>query len=272
MNDAMRAAAMWAAVVLSSVGCGMAAEGPTAEDKDQLDSAGAAQSATTGMLALADSFFDFDPVLDPTKTAEANAQAVGATITTKLAGCGAVTVSGTTVTANFGAPPGCTLSTGLQVSGAVSLAVTKTGTTLNVALTFTQLVVDGTALAGTASFTTSNGSTFQVTANLTTGAGAAVVNLTVVGQPASFVLDGTTALTEGGRSTTLTFTQLHAAAGQCYADRGAMGVVKGSLTSSVAFNAQTPSTGVVQVTQGRRTFPATLPAYGSCPRSPDAGK
>lgn len=277
LRQVVRAVAMSVWVGLLACGGGVGGsdagvpEGPNEEDRDQLRSASAAQSATTDMLATADSFFDFDPVLDPAKTAEANAQAVSATISTKAGACVTAMVSGATVTANFGAPPGCTLSNGLTLSGSVSLAVTKASGALTVAMTFTSFTVDGTSLTGTASFLTSNGSTFQVTANLVAGGNTVTANVSVTGQPAAFLLDGTTSITEGGKVTKLDFAKVSAAAGQCYAKGGAMTVTKGSLVSTVTFDAQTPSTGKVKVTQGRRSYTATLPAYGKCPKAADAG-
>jgi hypothetical protein len=278
MNETSRRVVL--AVVLSGlVGCGGTSAGsdaglpdePTAEDRDQLKSALSGQSTTTNMLTAADSFFDFDPVLDTTKTAEANAQAISANIKAKGSACVTTTVSGGAVTADFGAPPGCTLSTGVTLSGSVSLSVSKASSSLTVAMTFTSFAVDGTSLTGSATFVTSNGSTFQVTANLVTGSDTVVANLTVTGQPASFVLDGASSITEGSKVTKLDFAKLHAAAGQCYADAGAMTVTKASLVSTLTFDAQTPSTGKVKVTQGKRSYTATLPAYGKCPKGADAG-
>lgn len=279
MNESTSKRVVWAMVISVLVGCGGNTAGsdggvpdePNAEDRDQLKSALSGQSTTTNMLVAADSFFDFDPVLDTAKTAEANAQAVSSTIQAKGAACVTATVSGSTVTADFGAPPGCTLSTGVTLSGSVSLSVSKASSTLTVAMTFTAFAVDGSSLNGTASFVTSNGSTFQVTANLVTGSDTVVVNVTVTGQPASFLLDGTSSITEGSKVTKLDFARLHAAAGQCYADAGSITVTKASLVSTLTFDAQTPSTGKVKVTQGRRSFTATLPAYGRCPKGADAG-
>src|SRR5580658_467667 len=69
---------------------------------------------------LADSLFDFDPTIDPTKTVDQNATAIGANIQMNLgSSCGTVSVTGADVTVSFGAPPGCMLTNGVVVSGAI---------------------------------------------------------------------------------------------------------------------------------------------------------
>jgi hypothetical protein len=216
------------------------------------------------LLSVADSMFSFDPTIDPTKSASANAASIAAKITAALGGCGTVKVSGATVTASFGAPPGCTLMSGVTVSGTVIAAVTTSGGTVTIALTLESLIAGGKALSGTASFATSNGTSFAVTTNLVSGTTTQTASLTVTGSSTAFVINGTASSIEGGVTTMFTFKSVVWQPGQCYPQAGSLEVAKGATTLTMTFSASTPSTGEVEVTAGKRSYPLTLPAYGSC--------
>jgi hypothetical protein len=176
---------------------------------------------------------------------------------------------------NFGPPPGCTLSDGTVASGTVDLAVSESGGTTTVALTLTSVVVDGEALAGTASFATTNGTMFTVTADITSGASTDSAKLTITGTTDSFTITGNATVTEGSTTTVLDFSDLTITIGECYASGGSVEVTKSGISESLTFNAQTPETGKVSLTVGKHTSTMTLPPYGSCPNSGasrDAGK
>jgi len=219
------------------------------------------QEATT----LADSLFDFDPTINPSATPSANATSIGQNIQANLGTCGTVTVSGATVSVNFGSPPGCTLKTGAVVSGSVSLSVSKSGGTTSVALTTPGVVVNGEPLDGTASFATSNGSTFTVTLDLTSGTKSDNSSLTVDGSQGSLTISGSATIVEAGITSSVTFTNVNHVEGECYATAGSMTVKTGILTETLTFLSTTPMTGLVDVATGKKATTTTLPAYGDCP-------
>jgi hypothetical protein len=243
----------------------------TAEERGAYDRGSDSHLTAQHLLGLADSLFSFDPTLDPSKTAEQNAAAIQAQATSQLAGCGKVTLNGTTVVVDFGAPPGCTLASGTKASGSISLAVTAAGASLTVTATFTTLVVNGKDLSGTATFATTNGTAFTVTLSLTSAGTTHASNLTVAGAGGSMTVDGTVSAKTGDVTLTLTFTKVVWVAGQCYPSSGTLRVSSGVLTETITFGAATPTTGQVQVTILKKTVTAQLPAYGSCPPKKGAG-
>lgn len=243
---------------------------PTPEERKAADRGGRSSNTSQQLVALADSFFDFDPTIDTTKTAEQNAAAIQANTLTNLSGCGSVTVSGTTVTVSM-PPPGCTFENGVSASGTVTLTVTKAGSTITVAMTLTGIVVNGVSLAGTASFVTSNGSTFTVTANLTSDSTTYTCDLTVASTTGSATITGTVTETDGGTKTSCAFTKVIWKQGDCYPNSGSIKITTGLVTTTVSFTASTPTTGQVTVTSGRKTYTTSLPAYGNCPPAKDGG-
>lgn len=235
---------------------------------DELDGAtfdrGAASSIEVlEALAVSDALFAFDPTLDATATAEANAMAIAAHVESAMDGCASAEVSGTTVSVTFAS--GCTLRTGLTAAGSVSVSVARAGASLGVDVSFDALVVGSHALDGTASFTTRNGSTLDVVLDLTGSAGSVSTDLTVVGTSGAMQIDGSATVARDGTTTTLTFGGVVWALGDCYPSAGSMTVSSGRVTQSIAFTSATPSTGTVSITQGRTTRDATLPSYGTCP-------
>jgi hypothetical protein len=214
---------------------------------------------------LADELFDFDPTINPAGTADQNAAAIGANVMASLGTCGSVKVTGADVTVGFGAPPGCTLPDGTVISGTVDVAVTDAGGTATIALTLDDVVVNGASMAGTASFSTTNGTMFTVTTNLMSGTKTDVASLTITAGKSSFSVTGTATDTEAGVTTKLVLTGLTVTYGECYATAGTVEVTEGAISESYTFNAETPETGQVTLTIGKRSSTKTLPAYGSCP-------
>jgi hypothetical protein len=220
-----------------------------------------ANQAQQQTLALADELFDFDPTLDPTKTAQQNADAMYARATVQLP-CAMVMLSSSTLTVTAATP--CTTPNGVTFSGSFTAAVAKSGGTLTITLTYSNVVVGETTLNGTATLTTTNGSTFQVTYALTKNGTQVSGTLTAAGAPGQITVDGM--LTSGSTSATLTGVLWKK--GDCYPSAGSIAVTQGRLTTTYTFTASTPSTGTVTLARGRT---AQLPAYGSCPKKTDGG-
>jgi hypothetical protein len=263
-----RVGSLGVVLLLSLAGCGgVATDALTADELDSIRESGASTSSAHQTVVIADSLFDFDPTINPAATAEANATAVRDRVQSQLNGCGSVMLTGATVTVSFGAAPGCTLVNGVQASGSVSAAVTKVGATTTIALSFSSLVVNGKSLDGTASFATTTGSSFAVTAMLASGPDSLTANVTVTGASGSFTMSGTASGSRGGSNTAATFSNVTYRSGDCYPNGGAMTIMRGPVSLVVTFSGATATTGAVTVTQGRRSSTATLPAYGNCPRT-----
>jgi len=143
----------------------------SSDQSDTADRGGDGTLSVQQAFVLADNLFQFDPTINPQSTPAQNAQAIGTQTKSVLGSCGTVTVSGTTVSINFGAAPGCMLAGGINVSGSVQATVTSSGATTTIALTLTNLMIDGRSLSGTLSFATTNGTTFQTSVNLTSSSG-----------------------------------------------------------------------------------------------------
>jgi hypothetical protein len=110
-------------------------------------------------------------------------------VSAQLPGGCTVTREGTTVTLSFGPSPGCTVG-GLTLTGTVIVSLTKQGSVTTTSLTFTDMTVDGVALSGSAVFTTTDGSTFDVALSLTKDARSVSAQLRVVGAAGAFTVDG----------------------------------------------------------------------------------
>lgn len=271
-----------AAVLLSACGGRSAdpdagAEVLTREERDLADRGGESSNATQQLTVLADSLFDFDPTIDPSKTAGENATALDGRVRANLGsadggvGCGSVSVSGTTVTVTFGPAPGCALQNGAKISGSVSVGVEKSGSTITLTLTLTQVVSNGVPLSGNATFVTTTGSSFTVTANVTSGTTTWVVtDLTATGGTGTATLNGSVTVS-GDTASSLTLTSLTWAAAACYPHSGTIASKKGLVTTVITFDANTPITGLVKVTVGRKTSTVPLPSHGQCGSTPDAG-
>ena len=70
------------------------------------------------------------------------------------------------------------------------VSLTKQGSVTTTSLTFTDMTVDGVALSGSAVFTTTDGSTFDVALSLTKDARSVSAQLRVVGAAGAFTVDG----------------------------------------------------------------------------------
>jgi hypothetical protein len=253
----------------SGGGSGNADGGDTldADERGLYDHGSDTSVSSQTSLQLADSLFEFDPTIDPTKTAAQNAAAIQTQAKLQLGTCGTVSLSGTTVTVAFGAAPGCTLVNGTVASGSATLAVSASGSTTTIAMTFTSLVVNGKDLNGNLSFATTTGTTFAVTGSLTSSMNTATFDLTVTGTATAMTIDGTSSAMKSGAtaSTTLTFTAVKLIHKDCYPSSGSIKLSKGLLNETLTFLSTTPTTGQAQLKVGLKTSTVTLPAYGKCP-------
>jgi hypothetical protein len=239
----------------------------TADERAGFDAGAPSTPAAIQLAAVTDKMFKFDPTIDPTKTAAENAQNVVNEAQQNLGTdgdggtkCGSVTLNGTTVTANFGS--GCMFGN-IAVAGTITVGVTKNGSSISLAVAFMGVTVNGEPLSGTATFTTSNGTTFTLTANITWQKTTYTAqSFTVTGAPGQITLDG--ALGLGDAVSSYTFAGVVWKQGDCYPSAGTLTIKKGLLTETVTFTAATATTGVVSVTIGKKMVMGKLPAYGSC--------
>jgi len=132
------------------------------------------------------------------------------------------------------------------------------------ALTFTNVTLGGTPLSGTATFSTTDTTSFTLDANLTGSTTTFVVTgFSVAGSSGAVTFGGSVAIS-GDASTSISFGSVLWKDGDCYPSSGAITVQKGAISESIAFSATTPTTGQVVVTVGKKSVPVSLPAYGSC--------
>lgn len=209
----------------------------------------------------------FDDVVAVDASAEAvqNVESTRVKAVAALNGCGTVSVMGAKVTLDFGAAPGCVSKSGVQVSGVVSIGVSKTNTTTTLLVTFGNAVLGGKTLDGELTFSTTNGQQYSVTGNIT-GTKETQYSLTFALADSGVTLNGNVAATRSGQVTTVMLGSVFWAAGDCYPKGGQATFKQGvALTMTATFDSQTPMTGVVKVKNARREFPMTLPAYGMCP-------
>lgn len=269
----MKAAVRPSLLVLPALAVSLAAAcGPrnpldelTGEERDAFERGTSSHMVVQQALDVSDTMFDFDPTLDVTRTAAENAGLIQAHATSQLGGCGTVSLNNAAVTVAFGQSPGCTLPSGKVVTGSISLGVSKQNATLSVMVTFSSLAVDGKDLTGTLAFSTTNNTTFDLVANLSSGSTTMNAKLTVVGATGSITADGTVTSTRSAGTTTLTFTQVYWKKGDCYPSDGSVKVAKGQVTQTYSFTSSTPTTGMVDLSLGRKSVQVALPAYGSCP-------
>ncbi len=136
-----------------------------------------------------------------------------------LMGCGTVSVMGAKVTLDFGAAPGCVSKNGVQVSGVVSLGVSKTNTTTTLLVTFGNAVLGAKTLDGELTFSTTNGQQYSVTGNLT-GTKDTQYSLTFALAEGGVTLNGNVAATRSGQLTTVMMGSIFWSAGDCYPKGG----------------------------------------------------
>ncbi len=277
-------------LICAIAGCGGLGAGSHPDMGADIDyvaesAASAPHGATPTTLANAKGvtslFVQEDPTLDPNGTAGANADAVAAQLTGAVASCVNPSITHTagsvTVTIDFGAA--CVIPKVGAVSGMVAATVSKTAGAIDVAFTFTNLVVNGQTMTGSIALSTTTGTSFTIMFNLQTATQTVMFNGTAAldsgGGGVTFNGTGSSQLT-GASPQTFSASGLHHLFGGCYADAGTMSLSKTTtdlrnrtvtLTETITFDSSTPATGMVQIDIDGVTTPETLPAHGTCPHA-----
>ena len=248
-----------------------ASNGLSGDEQGTYNGGAPGANAIVALAAAADAMFQFDPTIDPLQTDTQNAQLVSDHVLSELgatgdagAKCGSVTLSGTTVTASFGPAPGCTLPNNTKISGTIAVGITKSASMITIAMTMTSAIVNGLALDGTVQLATTNGTTFTLSGNFTSGTTTySSSGLTFSGTTGVISVDGTFGITTSA-TTTYTFSALTWKIGDCYPDGGSLAIKSGLVTMTITFDASTPTSGNVTVTVGKKSVTEKLPTYGIC--------
>jgi hypothetical protein len=249
----------------ASVGCSSTSTttpSSSSGDKGETTDTELVASSAEGLFAVeaavvaADTAFEFDPTLDPAADAATNVENVRAHAAT--APCAKVSATTDTVTLDLGSK--CIIGAE-TLSGAFTVRVTKTAATTTLALDLTDVSVSGMNVSGTASFATTNGTSFAVTVDLTSGASHVTGNVTATGINGTLRLDGSlTASTFTMRVDGVTYVR-----GQCYATTGSVEAQSQRGVTTYDFEALTPTNSQVAVTKdGAPRDSVPLPPYGSC--------
>lgn len=246
------------------LGCPPERSEPARDTAATVDADTSAVSTQTA-LALAEELAAGEEPLDPAMTAAGNAAIIQGNAAVALGTCGTVSLSGTTVTVAF-AVTGCTLPSGITATGTISLSASVAAGTATVDVQFDRVRIGSYGIDGTASFSTTNGTSYAVMLDLMSEARSISGDRTVSASLTSLIVSGTlTTQRIGGTALMLTIAGLVWNRGDCYPSAGSITVGAGALEQTVTFASTTASTGVVTITFGRATTTETLPAYGSCP-------
>jgi hypothetical protein len=246
------------------VACRSEESGTSRDAAATADGNGTAVSAQAA-LALAEELAAGEEPLDPTMTADGNAVIIQGNAAVALGTCGTASLAGTTVTVAFAAG-GCTLPSGITATGSISLSASVAAGTVTVDVSFDAVRIGTYAIDGTASLSTSNGTSYSVMLDLTSEGRTIAGDLTVTASLAALTISGNlTTQRAGGPERMLTIAGLTWNRGDCYPSAGTITVGVGALEQTVTFTRTTASTGEVTITFGRASTTETLPAYGSCP-------
>jgi hypothetical protein len=222
------------------------------------------------MIRLVESHMQLESTLNPSDTAAANALAMQTRIKTLLGTCGTVTLADATLSVNFGAAPGCTLSNGVQAVGSVAAAVSKVGSIVSVRFDFTTMTINGRDVTGWAKWTRATPSQFQVTGKLGTDPNSANLFLSVMASPPGVEVSGRVERTNTGVLDIVELGTVKYTLGDCYPQAGTLTCSRAGVQNavSVTCNSNTAKSGVVTVIRSatKESGTATLPAYGSCPK------
>jgi hypothetical protein len=237
----------------------------SADEKAAFDDGTAALASVQQATMLADDFFDFDPTINPTQSAESNTQAIKSNMQSHGA-CG--TIEETSPTGLLATLPNCTLNDGTKIDGSMNVGVSKLDPSTLIIFSFTPpgVVVNGKTLVGGPSFSTSDGTTFALGANLgpDTSTSYNLTGLTVAGILGSVEANGTMDIVKTGTQTNLTFTGVKWKRGECYPNAGTLQITRNGLTMTVTFSATSPTSGRAEVSVAAKSASEGLPQYGSC--------
>lgn len=263
---------LWAQLALFSViGAAPFALGcPPEGSTPSRDAAATADGNTTAVsaqaaLALAEELAAGEEPLDPAMGADGNAAIIQGNAAVALGTCGTVSLSGATVTVTFAAG-GCSLPSGITATGSIALSASVASGTVTVDVSFDALAIGAYALDGTASLSTTNGTSYTVMLDLTSEGRTISGDLTLSASLAALTISGDlTTQRAGGAERMVSIEGLRWNRGDCYPSAGSITIGAGSLAQTVTFSAATASTGEVTVEFGRASTTEVLPAYGDCP-------
>ena len=178
--------------------------------------------------------------------------------------CAEVALAAGILSVDLGA--GCAVN-GHTVSGAFTVAHTRTGTSSAFTLTLADLAADGTSVDGTV-HASGGARVVTVDATLMVTDGAVITEHLFAGaatpDAAGVGLEGAARRDDGATARDLTFTALYVAYGDCYPSAGEIAVdATGQPTTLVTFSAATPTTGEVSVKVGR--LPPQTVTLPACP-------
>jgi hypothetical protein len=243
----------------------------SSEETAQLQGGASGVSAVTQALEASEDLFALGEDLLASVTVDVNAQRMQAAVTARLDGCGAVTVSGATVTVVF-AEVGCTVE-GVNLQGTISATVASVSP-VTVDLRFTRTTIAGVPLEGTARVVVVDSTHLTVDPDVTSGDYRVTGSVTVTHERVDSVhveLTGTLNVTEGSLTTSYALEAVGYDLGDCYPSSGAA-VSNQGRGITLLFGEETRHAGVVTITRGNRSIQETLPAYGSCPSESGNGQ
>ncbi len=216
-------------------------------------------------LALAEELAAGEEPLDPAMSADGNAAIIEGNAAVALGTCGTVSLGGATVTVTF-ATGGCMLPSGITATGSIALSASVASGTVTVDVSFDALSIGAYAIDGTASLSTTNGTTYAVLLDLTSEGRTIAGDLTVAASLVALTISGElTTQRTGGTGRMVSIEGLRWNRGDCYPSAGSITVGLGALAQTVTFGTATATSGVVTVEFGRATTTEVLPAYGDCP-------
>ncbi len=248
-----------------------------AAEQAKLAGNGTSTTSTANAKAATELFVQEDPTIDAGASAADNARAVADQVSAAVKSCASATVAhtsgSTTVGLTFAST--CTIG-GVPFSGGLTANVSKTGSSITIAFTFQDLSVNGMVLNGTASETTSNGTTFTSAIDVTEGSNKITFNgtLTLDSGGTGVTLTGSGTYVSGTITDSYTASSVHHTFGACYADSGTLSYgtqttgksgKSYTVSETITFSSSTPTTGQASATVGGTVTTVTLRAYGSCP-------
>ena len=249
---------------------------------ERVDAALHARSITTSALAKSTTelFVQEDPTIDTAKAAAENAASVAAQITASVKACANAKVTYATGSVSLSVTFGdsCTIN-GSTFSGTVAATVSKVSGTIGIAFTFTKLTVNGMTIDGTASESTTNGTSYSAKVDVTEATNHVTYDgtMTLDSDAKGVTMTGTGSLQQGASpAVKYAVSGVHHRFGGCYADLGTLSYTKAvtgkngktySVAESIAFDSNTPSTGNATATIAGQSAPVVLPPYGSCPHA-----
>jgi hypothetical protein len=239
-----------------------------AGDRALLESCSADSTLVYLAARLAEAHLLFNSTLDPSAAATANAAAIEARIRSQLGACGTVTLADATVSVNFGVAPGCTLSSGLQVSGALTVEVTKVVGVLTARFDYGTLLVNGRTLRGRLSFVRAASGRFELNGGLGVGADAlSLSTLTLFAADGGLTLEGKGIRSNASGLGVVEHTSVAYPTRECFPSSGTLGCSGGSAGFQVSFSPGTASTGVATLSKPSTSISGavSLAPYGECP-------